>query len=1623
MIEEIDGVVEVNSEAQVTEEEKNDVCSPVDSSPDILDENGFYIDECGAIEAVLIFCEEKEGTQIDLNRTVDVEIVHRCDDVRMMSRVDNAMVNLNSKYNFDIVDDVLSVHVDPSGSECTRNVDFGDCSVTSNEMLPMNESNDVFVETMCDSDGLIEVKKKEGVANVDLQAANLSSTAEKTILNLTCEFPRDPCSLIDVKAGSYEFLNSLIGINVCWLSNIDQWSCTSSETDILHFTNDVVIAKFEHKCKCSMISVDLMLNDVLNSFGDDYEILVSEGGTENMFDRVLNCYLGGPKINRAFFSEPNETVAIFFLEFDNMLDHIISECHSGNWWLIDLYLSFSKGILSEGEIVKLQLPAKVLDGLECLMDVVDENSSIDYFNEVVHHSDDYVLLDSINGVPVSSVECDIVDELNGTNLVNPVKIFYSANDCNFLIEVNADGDFEYFNLSLVIRNDIGVEFSFVANLMAAGDMVTSSSVVEVIEIKLSQNSKLSGVLIRIEINSKHLADLFGFLVYLVVLSATLTLRLVQTIDKESKVSFIEKETYLGSWFKAENEVIEIGIILLIVDISVIFKNVYGELLQLGDEFGGLGLWFWNLRPVKVAAMNYDFDLMFDMLLWYWDVIFYFSPKLENKVNIKGKGIIIKVLLHAWEITECILPAYLRAENSSGSNVSFNFVNEEKTATASIPMAIAITAKTRHRSCLIRRRTRRSILNFRCCSASSSSSMPLEVEDPISHVTPSPPLPQDCLSYSRAFWVSKSVVAWNVEAENGSCFLYASGTADLFVADNVIQGYDVKIELRGRDGGLPQYVIEKFPHIRDYNAFTLPPNLDVQSLLKCQLAVALSSGNGSCTSATSLQLPGVLDELFSYNGPLGAIFLDDGVSLNLWAPTAQSVHALIYKDLSSGDPPEIIQLKELSGVWSAKGPKDWEGCYYVYEVCVYHSSTLQIEKCMVNDPYARGLSGDGRRTLLVNLNSSSLKPEGWDNLADEKPGLLSFADISIYELHIRDFSANDYTVHPDLRGGYLAFTQNSAGVLHLKRLSSAGITHVHLLPTFQFAGVDDEKQKWKHVDCRLLESFPPDSDQQQAYITAIQDDDGYNWGYNPVLWGVPKGSYASDPNGSCRNLEFRKMVQALNQIGLRVVLDVVYNHVHGSGPFDENSILDKIVPGYYLRRNIDGFIEQSTCTNNTASEHFMVERLILDDLLCWAIHYKVDGFRFDLMGHLMKQTMVKAKAMLQGLSKQLDGVDGSSIYLYGEGWDFGEVAKNGRGVNASQLNLPGTGIGSFNDRIRDASLGGSPFGHPLQQGFVTGLVLEPNGHDHGTKGAAEHMHAVSKDHIQVGMAANLRDFVLTNFLGQEVKGSEVLTHDRVPVAYALGPTETINYVSAHDNETLFDIVSLKTPVDIPLEDRCRMNHLATSIVALSQGIPFFHAGDELLRSKSLDRDSYNSGDWFNRLDFSYNSNNWGVGLPPRGKNEHNWPLIKSRLAVPDYKPQKCHIVAAVENFLSLIQIRYSSPLFRLRTANEIQARVKFHNTGPSSIPGVIVMSITDGYEGIPGLTEIDHCYSSIVVIMNARPTDVTFNSPVLRARTLELHPVQMVSTDDIVKKSTYDASLGCFQVPARTTSVFVEPRGA
>ncbi len=287
-----------------------------------------------------------------------------------------------------------------------------------------------------------------------------------------------------------------------------------------------------------------------------------------------------------------------------------------------------------------------------------------------------------------------------------------------------------------------------------------------------------------------------------------------------------------------------------------------------------------------------------------------------------------------------------------------------------------------------------------------------------------------------------------------------------------------------------------------------------------------------------------------------------------------------------------------------------------------------------------------------------------------------------------------------------------------------------------------------------------------------------------------------------------------------------------------------------------------------------------------------------------------------------------------------------------------------------------------------------------------------DLIRVGLAGNLMEYQFVNAEGELVSGTAI-DYNGQPAAYTSDPQENIVYVSKHDNETLFDIIQYKAPLETSMADRVRMQNLGNSIVMFSQGVPFFQAGDDLLRSKSLDRNSYNSGDWFNRLDFSYQTNNWGVGLPPSGDNQAMWPVMETLLGTEGLTPGEADIMQAVTAFRELLQIRRSSPLFRLQTAAEVQERLVFHNTGPEQIPGLIVMSLSD----ITG-ANLDPNYGLIVVLFNASNETVSFTQADLAGLPLTLHPVQQNSADAVVQTASFNAANAAFTVPARTTAVFV-----
>ncbi|RME36230.1 MAG: DUF3372 domain-containing protein, partial [Deltaproteobacteria bacterium] len=448
-----------------------------------------------------------------------------------------------------------------------------------------------------------------------------------------------------------------------------------------------------------------------------------------------------------------------------------------------------------------------------------------------------------------------------------------------------------------------------------------------------------------------------------------------------------------------------------------------------------------------------------------------------------------------------------------------------------------------------------------------------------------------------------------------------------------------------------------------------------------------------------------------------------------------------------------------------------------------------------------LSMNSTWSLIADLDDPALQPANWQ--ADALPPLPP-EDIVLYELHIRDFSARDPSVPPELRGTYLAFTlPDSYGVRHLKRLAAAGVTHIHLLPAFDIATINEDRSTWPETDFAALAALPPDSDQQQAFVAQTRGADGYNWGYDPYHYNAPEGSYSTNPEGTTRILEFRQMVAALHQMGLRVVMDVVYNHTNASG-LSEKSVLDKIVPGYYHRLDANGNVASSTCCANTATEHAMMGKLMRDSVLLWSRAYHVDGFRFDLMGHHMKADMLAVQTALNITPPPMEegpGV-GATPYLYGEGWDFGEVANNARGVNATQANMAGTGIGTFNDRLRDAARGGNPFQPPQIQGFVTGLYTAPNEASDLPENSQKALLLDLQDQIRVSLAGNLADYPLINAEGNPVTGAQI-NYNGQPAGYAQDPQENVVYVSAHDNETLFDAIQYKAPLALSMQERVRM----------------------------------------------------------------------------------------------------------------------------------------------------------------------------------------------------------------------------
>jgi len=865
--------------------------------------------------------------------------------------------------------------------------------------------------------------------------------------------------------------------------------------------------------------------------------------------------------------------------------------------------------------------------------------------------------------------------------------------------------------------------------------------------------------------------------------------------------------------------------------------------------------------------------------------------------------------------------------------------------------------------------------------------------------------------ARAVWLDKRLLKWpgaDPVAKPGAVFkLYhsPSGTITAPVGGKA-SGAAGAISLDRFKGALPPATATRFKYLADGPVLQLNEGdaVTLPALLREQLVLVQEDAGGTVRAATRIQVAGALDDLYAAAAgldKLGVNVDDKRTAFTLWAPTAQQAAVCIYNGpVKATRAVYQMRFDEQTGAWSVTLPGDLSGKYYKYAVDVPVDGA-GIVRNLVTDPYSVSLSTDSKRSYITRLDVPRLKPAGWDK--NSAPQTVKNAtDMVVYELHVRDFSINDDSVPTPHRGKYLAFTDNkSNGMKHLAALAKAGLTDIHLLPVYDIGSVPE-------TGCAVPKPFgAPDSNAQQAGIKETAHTDCFNWGYDPYHYNAPEGSYATDPaRGDARVLEFRQMVDSLHKAGLRVGMDVVYNHTFIAGQ-NEKSVLDRIVPGYYHRLDAKGAVEQSTCCDNTATENRMMGKLMIDSVALWATQYKIDSFRFDLMGH-------QPRAVMEQLQQKVNAAAGRQVQLLGEGWNFGEVANGARFVQASQLSLNGSGIGTFNDRTRDAVRGGSAGdgGEALfkRQGWINGLVYDPNAHA-GKVPATELLKTA--DLVRAGLAGSIRSYPLQTFDGQ-VKTLESIDYNGQPAGYAAEPGEVVNYVENHDNQTLFDIDVFKLPPGTSTQDRARVQVLGMAVDAFSQGIAYYHAGIDVLRSKSLDRNSFNSGDWFNRIDWSYRDNYFGTGLPQEADNGKDYALLKPLLSNATIKPTPSDIAWTRDAFRDLLAVRASSTLFRLPSADEIKRRLRFFNTGAQQVPTVAAAYLDGrGYEGAG--------FAGISYFINVDKIGHTVTDPQAAGKRMHLHPVFMADgvADKRATQATFSSATGAYEIPPRTAVVFVE----
>lgn len=539
------------------------------------------------------------------------------------------------------------------------------------------------------------------------------------------------------------------------------------------------------------------------------------------------------------------------------------------------------------------------------------------------------------------------------------------------------------------------------------------------------------------------------------------------------------------------------------------------------------------------------------------------------------------------------------------------------------------------------------------------------------------------------------------------------------------------------------------------------------------------------------------------------------AFRLWAPSAEEVRLRIYDGGEGGEPVETVAMDRAEeGTWTAALSGDLKGKFYTFQIR-YEGEWLAETPGI----WAKAVSVNGDRAAVIDWSETD--PQGWSD--DRRPELKEYTDIVIYEMHHRDLSIADNSgiVH---KGKYLALTEEGTvspeglptGIDHLKEL---GVTHVHLLPSYDYGSVD--------------ETTPEKNE--------------YNWGYDPKNYNALEGSYSTDPyDPATRIREFKQMVQSLHRNGIRVIMDVVYNHTYKRG----ESNFSLTVPGYFYRQGpAGGYSDASGCGNETASEREMVRRYIVESVKFWATEYHIDGFRFDLMGIHDIETM-------NAVRETLDGID-PSIFVYGEGWTAGgsPLPESAQALKRNGLQMPRIAV--FSDDLRDALRGS--WSDESVPGFASG---------------------------QPGFAESIRFGVVGATAHPGVDFGQVNYSD---APFANDPGEVINYVSCHDDLSLGDKLRKSAPEGMTEQELIRFDKLAQTVVLTSQGVPFIYAGEEVFRTKGGVHNSYKSPDSVNRIDWSFKATYRDVFDYYKG-------LIALRKAHPAFRMSSAQEVADKLRFL-------------------------------------------------------------------------------------------------------------------------------